>query len=161
MGDDGSGYSSNVMAAVQGCIDDGAKIISLSLGGYESNKIEQNFYDDIYNQGILVVAAAGNSGNTGNLYPSAYPSVIAVSAVDQSGFRPDFSQCNGQIEIAAPGVDIMSTFPPNSYSALSGTSMAGPHVAGILAQLMAFFPECTNYQVRVHKRLTLHYFLIF
>ena len=74
--------------------------------------------------------------------------MIAVSAVDQDGIRPDFSQCHGQVEIAAPGVDIMSTYPPNTYATLSGTSMAGPHVAGIAAQLMAFFPECTNYQVR-------------
>jgi len=136
------------MAAVQGCIDNGATVISLSLGGTEYSKIEKNFYDDVYNQGVLVVAAAGNSGNSGALYPGAYGSVIAVSAVDQEGIRPDFSQCNDQVEIAGPGVDIMSTFPPNAYAVLSGTSMAGPHVAGIAAQLMGFFPDCTNYQIR-------------
>jgi len=123
-------------------------VISLSLGGTEYSKIEKNFYDDVYNQGVLVVAAAGNSGNSGALYPGAYPSVIAVSAVDQDGIRPDFSQCNDQVEIAGPGVDIMSTFPPNAYAVLSGTSMAGPHVAGIASQLMGFFPDCTNYQIR-------------
>ena len=104
-----------------------------------------------YNNNILslsVVAAAGNSGNSGPLFPGSYPSVISVSAVDQNGIRPDFSQCNDQVEIVAPGVDIMSTFPPNTYATLSGTSMAGPHVAGIAAQLMSFFPECTNYQIR-------------
>jgi len=74
--------------------------------------------------------------------------VIAVSAVDENGIRPDFSQCNDQVEIVAPGVDIMSTFPPNTYAVLSGTSMAGPHVAGIATQLMGFFPKCTNYQIR-------------
>ncbi|OEU14397.1 subtilisin-like serine protease [Fragilariopsis cylindrus CCMP1102] len=148
LADDGSGYSSNIMSAVQGCVDDGAEVISLSLGGYKNSSIERAFYDDIYNQGILVVAAAGNSGNSGPLFPGSYPSVISVSAVDQNGIRPDFSQCNNQVEIVAPGVDIMSTFPPNTYATLSGTSMAGPHVAGIAAQLMSFFPECTNYQIR-------------
>merc|ERR1712196_701429 len=62
--------------------------------------------------------------------------------------RPKFSQCNEQVEISAPGVDVLSTYPPNTYSTLSGTSMAGPHVAGIAAQLMSFFPNCTNYQIR-------------
>eukprot|EP00536_Pseudo-nitzschia_multiseries_P000525 jgi/Psemu1/249633/estExt_Genewise1Plus.C_60193 len=146
--DDGDGYSSDVMAAIQGCVDNGAKVISLSLGGGSKSKIAQDFFDDIYNSGILVVAAAGNGGNSGHLYPGSYPSVISVSAVNEKGMRPDFSQCHSQVELAAPGVDVLSTYPPNTYALSSGTSMAGPHVAGIAAQLMAFFPECTNYQIR-------------
>ena len=120
---------------------------SSSLGGTYSSQAEQDFYNDIYNSGVLIVAAAGNDGDSGYQYPAAYPSVMSVAAVDESERRPTFSQCNDQVEIAAPGVDILSTYPPNSYALLSGTSMACPLVAAVAAQLMSYFPDCTNYQV--------------
>mmetsp|Transcript_30924 Transcript_30924/g.74687 ORF Transcript_30924/g.74687 Transcript_30924/m.74687 type:complete len:533 (+) Transcript_30924:114-1712(+) len=148
LNDDGNGYTSTILGSVNACVEAGARVVSLSLGGTYSSQAEQDFYNDVYNSGVLIVAAAGNDGDNGYQYPAAYPSVMSVAAVDESERRPTFSQCNDQVEIAAPGVNILSTYPPNQYAVLSGTSMACPLVAGVAAQLMSYFPECTNYQIR-------------
>ena len=140
LGNDGSGYGSVILDAVQGCIDRGAKVISMSLGGPSKTNSEKRFYKDAWNDGILIIAAAGNSGDTGDLYPASYDHVMSVAAVDKNGTRPGFSQCNSQVEISAPGVDIISTVPLG-YAIASGTSMACPHVAGVAAEVWSRFPE--------------------
>jgi serine protease len=73
---------------------------------------------------------------------------MSVAAVDADMNVAGFSQFNDQIEIAAPGVNVWSTFPPNTYQALSGTSMACPYVAGVAAEVWSHFPDCTNDQIR-------------
>lgn len=146
--DDGSGFTSTILSAVQGCVDSGARVISMSLGGPSQSAVEAAFYQDVYDSGILIVAAAGNSGDTGDLFPASYPTVMSVAAVSENSVRPGFSQCNSQVEIAAPGVDVLSTYPTNVYALSSGTSQACPHVAAVAAELMAVFPLCTNSQIR-------------
>jgi subtilisin family serine protease len=100
------------------------------------------------NENILVVAAAGNDGSSSYNYPASYPDVISVAAVDEGNNPAGFSQFNDQVDLAAPGVNIESTVPGNSYASLQGTSMATPHVTAAIAKVWAARPQCTNHQVR-------------
>merc|ERR1712176_675099 len=145
----GSGSWSGVVAGVDTCVSNGAKVVSLSLGGYYYSKIAEDFYKKKYEeQGILFVAAAGNGGNTNKLYPASYPSLMSVAAIDSNKNKASFSTFNDQVEISAPGVSIESSLPGNNYAKWSGTSMATPHVAGVAGLLWMYFPDCENYQIR-------------
>merc|ERR1712021_253508 len=145
----GSGSWSGVVAGVDTCVSNGAKVVSLSLGGYFYSAITEEYYKDLYeNQGILFVAAAGNGGNTNKLYPASYPSLMSVAAIDSNKNKASFSTFNDQVEISAPGVSIESSLPGNTYAKWSGTSMATPHVAGVAGLLWMYFPECTNAEIR-------------
>jgi thermitase len=114
-----------------------AKIISMSLGAEQGTDTEKRAVQDAAAAGVLVIAAAGNGYDATPNYPAFYPEVMSVASYDQSGTVSDFSTCNGDVEIAAPGTDIWSTFPENTYGVISGTSMATPHVAGAAALLMS------------------------
>ncbi|WP_196137812.1 S8 family serine peptidase [Aliikangiella sp. G2MR2-5] len=142
-------YGSDLVAAVDQCTAAGAKVISMSLGGGASSSAEQAAFDNAYASGVLSIAAAGNDGNSSLSYPASYDSVMSVAAVDSSGNKASFSQYNSQVEIAAPGVSVMSTLPNNSYAAWSGTSMATPHVSGVAALVWSHFSSCTAEQVRI------------
>ncbi len=111
-GDDGAwAYSSTLADAANKCKDAGAKIISMSLGGSKSNRTEQNTFNNLYSQGILSIAAAGNEGTTALSYPASYTSVVSVAAIDSNKVVADFSQKNSAVELAAPGVGVLSTVP--------------------------------------------------
>ena len=103
-------------------------VISMSLGGTYNSPLEEAYYNHLYDQGILIIAAAGNEGNDALAYPASYNVVVSVAAVDMNQQKADFSQFNDQVEIAAPGVTVLSTYPNNTYVPLSGTSMATPYV---------------------------------
>ena len=137
----GSGYVSDVVAGIQWSIDNGMQIISMSLGSSSDSTSLRDACDGAYNSGILLFAAAGNSGNRGGsgdnvLYPARYSSVIAVGATDSSDKRASWSSTGSALELAAPGVSIYSTYWDNTYATLSGTSMACPHVAGTAALVL-------------------------
>ncbi|TQV88325.1 S8 family serine peptidase [Aliikangiella coralliicola] len=146
------GYGSDMAAAVGQCVDAGANVVSMSLGGSSSSNSEQNAFDDAYNNGVLLIAASGNdgtsSGNDALSYPASYDSVMSVAAIDSSKSVASWSQKNSQVEIAAPGVSINSTLPNDTYEAWSGTSMATPHVSAVAALVWSHFPSCTNAQMR-------------
>ncbi len=142
-------YGSDLVAAVDQCSAAGAKVISMSLGGGAPSSAEQAAFDNAYANGVLSIAAAGNDGNSSLSYPASYDSVMSVAAVDSNGNKASFSQFNSQVEIAAPGVSVLSTLPNNSYAAWSGTSMATPHVSGVAALVWSHYSSCTNEQVRI------------
>lgn len=115
--------------------DDAPEVISMSLGGSSAPQELHDIIIAAYNLGIVIVAAAGNDGANTPSYPAAYPEVIAVGAVDSNGQVPSWSNRNP--EVAAPGVDILSTYPDDSYATLSGTSMATPHVSATVVLIQA------------------------
>ncbi|NJE08918.1 peptidase S8 [Thermococcus sp. M39] len=117
--------------------DDAAEVISMSLGGDAPPDALWDVIEAAYTYGVVLVAAAGNEGADNPSYPAAYPEVIAVGATDIEDQVPDWSNRNP--EIAAPGVDVLSTYPDDTYATLSGTSMAAPHVSGVVALIQAVY----------------------
>lgn len=109
--DDGWGYSSSLAQAVDTCAQNGATVINMSLGGAGSSVTERNAMQAAYDAGVLLIAAAGNGGNTAMSYPASYDSVVSVAAVDDTKTLADFSQRNTQVELAGPGVNVRSTYP--------------------------------------------------
>lgn len=131
----GSGFLSDVIEGLQWAIANGMQVINMSLG--TSSDI-QSFHDAVVavrNAGIVQVAAAGNSGGAVS-FPAAYSEVIAVSATDQTNTIASWSSRGPEVDLAAPGVDIPSTYKGGTYATLSGTSMASPHAAGAAALVL-------------------------
>ena len=156
----GSGYTSWILNGLAWCYRARMHVANLSLGG-GTNTHNPNSYSQSYEnagrqlrrRGILACAAAGNSGQTSNPYvgnPARCPSFMAVSAVDCQRRRAAFSSYGPQVEITAPGVGVWSTYPPNTYKQMNGTSMACPHVAGVAALVKRRHPGWSGDRIRVH-----------
>lgn len=136
----GTGKLSWVINAIKYAIEKRVDIISMSLGLSENSPKLENIIKEAINNNIVIVCAAGNEGDGNDesfeySYPAAYTDVISVGAVDKKGVPAKFSNSNTAIDLVAPGVDIISTYPNNQFAALSGTSMATPYVSGSLALL--------------------------
>lgn len=141
---DGEFYSSDMIAALEACRDGGANVVSMSVGGGLPSAYEQATLKSFYeSDNIVTVAAAGNTGVTEQYYPSSYEYVLSVAAVDSSGYRGYFSTRNGMVDVAAPGVEILSTWVGGNYSTMDGTSMACPHVSGVVALMRSAYPSAT------------------
>lgn len=118
-------YSSTLTTAANKCRDAGANIISMSLGGSFSSRTEQRAFDALLaTNNILSIAAAGNGGNTRVSYPAGYGSVVSVAAIDEAKQWASFSQYNKDVEIAAPGANVLSTVPMGTGRA-SALSVGG------------------------------------
>jgi thermitase len=145
----GSGSTSDVANCITYLADKGAKVISMSLGGGASTTL-QNAVKYAAGKDVLIVAAAGNDGDATLEYPAAYAEVVSVAATDNTDTRASFSNANADVEIAAPGVDVLSSYgsADNAYKLLSGTSMATPHVAGVGAIIRTKNPAMTAAQAR-------------
>lgn len=117
-------YSSSLIAALNRCrsaVPTSQKlVVSMSLGGSVSSTTENNAFQDAYNAGVLSIAAAGNDGSTRKSYPASYTSVVSVAAVDSTGLVADFSQKNSEVEVAAPGVAVLSTTPFKAATLTAG-----------------------------------------
>ncbi|WP_196141157.1 S8 family serine peptidase [Aliikangiella sp. G2MR2-5] len=105
----GWGYSSSLVSAVDNCVNAGANVISMSLGGGRSSRTEKNAFSNYYGQGVLSIAAAGNDGNTSHSYPASYDAVVSVAAVDSGNKHANFSQRTSQVELSGPGEAILSS----------------------------------------------------
>ena len=104
-------YASDLIDALTRCRNAGAKVVSMSLGGGSPSPAEQTAFQNAWNAGVISVAAAGNDGTTGFSYPASYSSLISVAAVDSAKNVAGFSQKNSQVDLAAPGVAVLSTVP--------------------------------------------------
>jgi thermitase len=135
--ENGIGTYSNVAAAIVYAADHDAQIINVSLGGSNSSSIMENAINYAISKDVIIVAAAGNSGTQGALYPAAYQGVIAVGSIDPNLQHSRFSNYGPQIDIWAPGRDILSVNLEGGYELFSGTSFSAPHVAGAKAMELA------------------------
>jgi subtilisin family serine protease len=136
-----TGWYSDIAQGIVYAADNGAHIINISAGGAAPSRALQDAVDYARARGALVVAAAGNDGGD-VLYPAACEHVLTVAATDQNDARASFSNHGPQVDVAAPGVDIYSTWPwVGGYFTQSGTSMAAPHVAGLAALVWSAHPH--------------------
>ena len=157
----GSGAYSWIASGIIWAADNGAKVISLSLGGFFGSTTMKNAVNYAWNKGVVVVAAAGNDGYSLPSYPAYYANCIAVAASNADDGKASFSNYGSWVDVAAPGLNIFSTVPNHAntissdylggqleYGVLSGTSMAAPHVAGLAALVWATSYGTTNTNVR-------------
>ncbi|MDY6986373.1 MAG: S8 family peptidase [Candidatus Thermoplasmatota archaeon] len=144
----GSGYYSWISSGIRYAVDNGANVISMSLGGPSDSQVMRDACDYAWNNGVLVVAAAGNDYGGAVSYPAKYDSVMAVSAIDSNDKLAYYSNVGPEIEVCAPGSSVLSTYPGNQYVSMSGTSMACPHVAGVAGLVFSQSPYLSNVDVR-------------
>ncbi|MBL0350301.1 MAG: S8 family serine peptidase [Elusimicrobia bacterium] len=148
----GAGYESDLAAGIIYAADNGARIINASWGGSSKGALIEAAVNYARESGVLLVAAAGNSnGPVG--YPAALDGVAAVAATDDADRKADFSSFGPPMDVAAPGVGILSTLPGGTYGTKSGTSMAAPHVSGVAALVAALHPFYTPAQLLAALRL--------
>jgi subtilisin family serine protease len=168
---DGNGFTSDVADGIVWAVDNGAKVINLSLGGGPT-PAEQAAVEYARDNGVVVVAAGGNDGNGGPAsYPAAYSdqytNVIAVAATDNNNGHPSYGTSGnkaGYLDVSAPGgvpaagcnaaVEILSTWNDGDYCAIAGTSMSTPHVSAAAALLRSANGACTAAQVKTRIRST-------
>lgn len=154
-----TGTASDITAGFEWCLDNNMQIVNMSLGACEDSISVRRAIDVLYDNEILLIAAAGNSGNgmgTGDNIdnPARYDNVMAIGATDINDDRASFSSTGPKLEISAPGKDIYSLLPGNKYGSLSGTSMASPHVAGVAALIMSADQGISNVQTRIRLQIT-------
>jgi parallel beta-helix repeat protein len=161
----GGGYSDQLANAIYDAVNKGAKILSCSWGSASPSSVIHDAILYAVSHGVLVLAAAGNSGSNTPSYPGAYEETVAVSATDSADNPATFTTYGDWVDVAAPGVDILSTMPTYhvtmnnygygmNYSYMSGTSMACPMAAGVAALILSRFPNWTATQVRSNLEYT-------
>jgi subtilisin family serine protease len=150
----GFGSTSNAILAVQYATTMGARLTSNSWGGGGFSAALRSAIEDAGNHGMLFVAAAGNASTNNDIfpfYPSGYDldNIISVASTDRNDQLSTFSNY-GQttVDLGAPGTDILSTFPGNTYGTISGTSMATPHVSGAVSLLWSAAPLMSHMDVK-------------
>jgi len=132
----GAGYLSDLAEGIEWCINNGIQVINLSVELQKDFPLLSYTINRALSADIIIVAAAGNTFGKSVTYPAAYEGVISVSAIDTNNNIAEFSAI-GKIDFCAPGVDIYSTYLGNNYTTMSGTSMAAPHVSGVIALILS------------------------
>jgi type VII secretion-associated serine protease mycosin len=151
-GENKQGNSGTMSQAIAAAVAAGAKIINISsdTANKEDNEGLRRAVANAVEAGALIVAAAGNDGADGkpaNTYPAAYPGVLAVAASDRNDERAFFSQAGDFVDVAAPGVGMVSTVPKGGQCTADGTSFAAPYVAGVAALLKQKYPDWNAAQI--------------
>ena len=162
LNDSGVGSSSSLANGINWAVSNGAKVINMSLGVRASRTLETAI-NNAWSKGVVLVAAAGNGSNQTKIYPGAYPNVIAVGATDNTDAKASFSTYGASwVDVAAPGVNIYSTFPNHTfvlgtqnnrsfgYDVGNGTSMSAPIVAATAALAWSSHAGATNTTVRAN-----------
>jgi subtilisin family serine protease len=141
LGDDGSGSGDGVRDGVLWAASAGANIISMSLGSSNPDERIRQALLEVVDAGVTVICAAGNEGPIAGIdtvgYPARWIQAISVGAVDDQGRPAPFSSRGPEIDICAPGVNVLSTYRNGGYAKLSGTSMATPFVSGVVGLLLS------------------------
>ncbi|MBD8035764.1 S8 family peptidase [Solibacillus sp. A46] len=153
IGKDGKGDVADVLKAIDWAIENKMHIINLSFGDLEYAKSLHEGVKKAADHGIMIVAASGNEGNdsgTGNTinYPARHDEVISVASINRQFKRSSFSGTGNTNDFAAPGEEIYSTYLNGQYATYNGTSMATPHITGVLALLMEQYPYATATELR-------------
>jgi subtilisin family serine protease len=135
LNDEGSGTSQDIVAGIHWAIESGADILSMSLGSPEPDEEIHQALLLAISKGIFVITAAGNEGPDLDTvgYPAGFPEMVAVGSIDRRKRLSQFSSRGRQVDVAAPGDQITSCYPPRGFATLSGTSMATPFVSGVVA----------------------------
>jgi subtilisin family serine protease len=141
----GVGRDSTVARAIKYAADHGAWVINMSFGGKTDAPVLSDAVKYASDRGVALVVAAGNDGRSAPSYPAATVPAIAVAATNVDDARPSYSNYGNWIHLAAPGQSIISTYwdetNGSSYRSASGTSMAAPHVAGVVALMLSIRPD--------------------
>ncbi|MDN4645520.1 S8 family serine peptidase [Arthrobacter sp. PsM3] len=166
LNDSGVGSSSSLANGINWAVNNGAKVINMSLGVRASRTLETAI-NNAWSKGVVLVAAAGNGSNQTKIYPGAYPNVIAVAATDNTDAKASFSTYGASwVDVAAPGVNVYSTFPNHTfvlgtqnnrsfgYDVGNGTSMSSPIVAATAALAWSSHAGATNTSVRANIEST-------
>ncbi len=148
MNESGEGTDVLVSLGLKWAVDNGADIVTMSLGVDGMSTVLQNAVTYASEHGVVMIAASGNSGESHVSYPASYPQVIAVGAVDESDRRASFSNWGTGLELMAPGLNIYSTKASSEYQYLSGTSTAAPFVAGVVGLMLSVNPALTPLRIR-------------
>lgn len=145
----GSGTDDAIAEGIVWAADNGANVITMSIGIYRSSKPIEDALRYALDKGVSITASAGNKNKEFDVHlPSTYPGVIEVASTDEKDLKSSFSNFGKKISVAAPGSNILSTLPTYplksralNYGKLSGTSMAAPHVAGLAALIISQKPS--------------------
>lgn len=144
----GIGTYEDLIRAIIYATDNGAHVINMSLGASSYSRGEEIAVDYAWGRGVVVVAAAGNTGSEQYHYPAAHKHTIAVAATTSADVLASFSTRGDFVDVAAPGASIYSTYRGGGYAFMSGTSMASPHVAGLAALILSRNPTLAPDAVR-------------
>ena len=147
MNDSGEGTDTFVASGIRWAVDNGANVITMSLGVDGMSTSLASAVNYASNHGVVMAAASGNSGSSIVSYPAAYPKVIAVGAIDSTSRKASFSNYGDNLDVMAPGVQIYSTQVGGGYQYLSGTSTAAPFVAGVAALMLSINPSLAPVQI--------------
>lgn len=150
----GAGAISGIISALEWCIQNDVQVVNMSFGG-NRNRALSRALDAAQEAGLVLVAAAGNNGRPDSVdFPASHPAVIAVTALNADDTLAAFSSRGPEVDLAAPGARILSTYAGQGYRELSGTSMAAPHVTGVAALLLARRPRLSGGEVLEHLKKT-------
>lgn len=147
LGADGSGAYSNIVRGITFAADSGARIINLSLGGTTNSRSLQDAVNYAWGKSAVVIAAAGNNGNSIAFYPGACANVVAVSATDANDIRPSWSNYGSYVDLSAPGAGVVTLALNNGYASWNGTSFSSPVVSGVAALVASAAPSAGNAQI--------------